>query len=86
MPCTGRHTEYKTPGLLAARSEFVKSKEQVKDYIKSEATKDGLSKYLGIILDGYSISFVRFRKDEWDEQSEPLPINAQTVLRITLGH
>lgn len=72
--------EYKSPGKLDNKNEFVKAKEQVKRYIQEE--KGGLSKYFGVILDGYKISFVRYRKNKWEEQEEPLPVNAQTVLRL----
>lgn len=72
--------EYKSPGKLDSKNEFVKAKEQVKRYIQEE--EGSPSKYFGVILDGYKISFVRYRKNKWDEQEEPLPVNAQTVLRL----
>ncbi|MDI6903082.1 MAG: N-6 DNA methylase [Methanocellales archaeon] len=75
--------EYKAPGKLESKSEFAKAKEQVKKYIKEEAVDPKyFGRYFGAIIDGYRISFVRFRKNEWEEQEEPLEVNAQTVLRL----
>jgi hypothetical protein len=75
--------EYKAPRKLETKSEFEKAKEQVKKYIADEA-KDAkfYPRYFGVVLDGYNISFVRFRKNEWEEQDRPLEVNAQTVLRL----
>lgn len=75
--------EYKAPGKLDSKSEFVKAKEQVKKYIRTETEdKKSFGRYFGIIIDGSKISFVRFRKNHWDEQEEPLGVNAQTVLML----
>jgi methylase of polypeptide subunit release factors len=74
--------EYKSPGKLDSKNEFAKAKEQIIDQIKEEALGEkrfGL--YFGVILDGIKISFVRFRKNDWEVQ-EPTPINAPTVLRL----
>jgi len=73
--------EFKAPGKL--KSEFSKAKEQVKRYIETEAIDPKYyGRYFGVVLDGYQISFLRFRKGEWEEQEEPLEINAYTVLRF----
>jgi methylase of polypeptide subunit release factors len=75
--------EYKKPGELNSKSKFVKFKEKIKEYIKKEAVDPKyFGRWFGIIIDGYKISFVRFRKNEWEEQEEPLPVNAQTILRL----
>jgi hypothetical protein len=75
--------EYKSPGRLKASAEFQKAKEQVKEYIVTESQdKASRSRYFGVILDGFQISFIRFRKGAWDEQAEPLPVNGQTILRL----
>jgi hypothetical protein len=75
--------EYKEPSILDSASEFKKGKEQVKKYITSEAgdPKD-YGRYFGVLLDGNKISFVRFRRGAWEEQEQPLGVNAQTVLRL----
>ena len=39
-------------------------------------------KYFGIILDGFKIAFLRYRKGEWEEQETPLEINARTVTML----
>jgi len=72
--------EYKAPGKLDNPSEFIRAKEQVKKYITEETTDP--ARYFGVLLDGYKISFVRFRKNQWEEQTQPLEVNAQTVLRM----
>jgi hypothetical protein len=75
--------EFKAPGKLKSEKEFSKAKEQVKRYIETEAVDPRYyGRYFGVVLDGYQISFVRFRKGEWEEQDEPLEINAYTVLRF----
>ncbi len=75
--------EYKAPGKLDSKTEFNKSKEQIKKYI-SEDAKDPkyFNRYFGVIIDGNKISFIRFRKNEWEEQDTPLEVNAQTILRL----
>ncbi|MEM4647954.1 MAG: N-6 DNA methylase [Candidatus Pacearchaeota archaeon] len=75
--------EYKAPGKLNNKNEFNKAKEQVKKYIKEEAVDEKYyGRYFGVILDGYNIAFIRFRKNEWEEQEVPLKVNAQTILRL----
>jgi SAM-dependent methyltransferase len=73
--------EYKAPGKLDSKVEFEKAKKQVKDYITEQAKGD-CSRYYGIVLDGNKIAFLRYRKDNWDEQQEPLPVNGPTVLQM----
>jgi methylase of polypeptide subunit release factors len=75
--------EYKKPGELDSKSKFIEFKEKVKEYIIKEAVDPKyFGRWFGIIIDGYKISFIRFRKNEWEEQDEPLKVNAQTVLRL----
>lgn len=75
--------EYKKPGELDSKSKFIKFKEKVKEYITKEAVDPKyFGRWFGIIIDGSKISFIRFRKNEWEEQDEPLKVNAQTVLRL----
>jgi len=75
--------EFKSPGKFKSKKEFEKAKEQVKKYIKAEAIDPRYyGRYFGVVLDGFNIAFVRFRKGEWEEQDEPLEVNAQTILRL----
>jgi len=75
--------EFKSPGKLKNKKEFEKAKEKVKEYIKSEAiTSEYYGRYFGVLIDGYQIAFIRFRKGLWEEPLEPLEINAQTILRL----
>jgi type I restriction-modification system DNA methylase subunit len=75
--------EYKSPGKLYSKSEFKKAKEQVKEYISKQAVHEKeYGRYFGVIIDGYKISFLRYRKNAWEEQQDPLEVNAQTVLRV----
>jgi hypothetical protein len=74
--------EYKAPQKLDSRRDFERGKEQVKRYISEEAG-DPLyfGRYFGILLDGYKIAFIRYRKNEWEEPDLPLEISPRTVLR-----
>ena len=75
--------EYKTPGRLDSKTEYSKSKEQIKGYIEQQAgTQSRFGKYFGVLTDGYKIAFIRYRKNEWLEQAEPLSINGQKILRL----
>lgn len=74
--------EYKAPGKLDIKNEFDKAEEQVKRYIGEEAVDQKyFGTWFGVIIDGYKISFIRFRKNEWEVQG-PLEVNSQTVLRL----
>ncbi len=75
--------EYKAPGKLDSKTEFDKAKQQIKRYISQEAEdKKYYGKYFGVIIDGFKISFVRFRRNQWDEQKEALEINPKTILKF----
>jgi len=76
--------EYKLPGKLDNDREFKNAKEQVKKYIAEESHHDKryFGRYFGVIIDGFNISFIRYRKEEWEEQDKPLEVNAQTILRL----
>ena len=75
--------EFKAPGKLKSEKEFSKAKEQVKRYIETEAVDPRYyGRYFGVVLDGYQIAFVRFRKGDWEEQEKPLEINAYAILRF----
>ena len=75
--------EYKAPKKLDTGSEFVRAKEQIEDYIKEEADgkPENFGKFFGVILDGYKISFVRFRRNQWvaDKATE---ISEESVYRL----
>jgi SAM-dependent methyltransferase len=75
--------EYKDPGKLDIKSEFNKAKEKVKEYIIGEA-KDPASygEYFGVILDGFKISFLRYRKGAWEEQNEAIEVNPRNITRF----
>ena len=74
--------EYKAPKKLAG-AEFEKAKEQIEDYIKEEADgkPENFGKFFGVILDGYNISFVRFRRNQWvaDKATE---LSEESVYRL----
>lgn len=75
--------EYKAPKKLDVSSEFVKAKEQIVEYIKEEAGGDAknFGKFFGVILDGYKISFVRFRRNQW-VANEPTELSEDSVYRL----
>jgi len=74
--------EYKAPKKLVG-AEFEKAKEQIKDYIKEEAGNkpENYGKFFGVILDGYNISFVRFRRNRW-VATEPTELSEEAVYRL----
>lgn len=75
--------EYKAPKKLDSKRDFKKGIQQVKRYISEEAgDPQFFGRYFGILLDGYNIAFIRYRKDEWEEPESPLPINARSILRV----
>lgn len=75
--------EYKAPQKLDSKRDFEKGKEQVKRYISEEGgDPQYFGRYFGILLDGYKIAFIRYRKNEWEEPDLPLEISPRTVLRI----
>ncbi|MDI6810863.1 MAG: N-6 DNA methylase [archaeon] len=75
--------EYKAPKKLDTGSEFVKAKEQIEDYIKEEVDgkTENFGKFFGVILDGYKISFVRFRRNQW-VANEPTELSEESVYRL----
>ena len=76
--------EYKAPKKLDTVSEFVKAKEQIIEYIKEEAggKPENFGKFFGVILDGYKISFVRYRRNQW-VANEPVEVSEETVHTTT---
>ena len=74
--------EYKAPQKLDSRRDFESGKQQVKKYISEEAgDPQYFGRYFGILLDGYKIAFIRYRRNEWEEPDLPLEISPRTVLR-----
>jgi len=75
--------EYKAPNKLDTVSEFIKAKEQIIEYIKEEAggKPENFGKFFGVILDGYKISFVRFRRNQW-VANEPTELSEESVYRL----
>jgi methylase of polypeptide subunit release factors len=73
--------EYEKPGVLGSEAGFKHAVDQAVGYIKELAPSvDLYPKYFGIVLDGYQIGFVRFRR-AWDIQG-PFAVNKQTVLKL----
>jgi len=73
--------EYEKPGVLSSGAGFKHAVDQAVGYIKELAPSVELyPKYFGIVLDGYQIGFVRFRR-AWDIQG-PFTVNKQTVLKL----
>jgi hypothetical protein len=75
--------EYKAPKKLDTGSEFVKAKEQIEAYIKEESDgkPENFGTFFGVILDGYKISFVRFRRNQW-MANEPAEVSEESVYRL----
>lgn len=75
--------EYKSPGRLERGADFRNAKKQLKDYItRAAGDEGGLHRYLGVLLDGRRISFLRYRKGEWHEDSDPPLVSGRSVLTL----
>lgn len=74
--------EYKEPGELKSETKAKKYVEQTQDYIDELVSKYPIekSKYIGILIDGFQITFTKFRNDKW----VTTPINSITVETIKL--
>lgn len=86
---TGRRTdalfgtviiEYKRPNRLASSTEWREATEQLQGYLEEEATRTGMNieRYVGILIDGQYIGFVRRRENIWLVVG-PEPINANNL-------
>ncbi len=76
--------EYEKPGTLKSKKGFEKAVEQVKRYIRDHAQIEArFPRYFGIVLDGYKIGFVRYRKTiEGFESKGPFDVNQTTTARL----
>jgi hypothetical protein len=71
--------EYERPGTFDNPAGFNHAKEQVIGYIQQLAPSvEAWQKYFGVVLDGYQIGFVRFRKN-WMSDG-PYDVNERTML------
>ena len=76
--------EYKVPGTLNSKAKLKAAVVEAQRNISESATqnKEDPVKYIGIILDGYKITFTKFRK-KW--LVEPLSdISTDSVLRMLM--
>jgi SAM-dependent methyltransferase len=78
--------EYKAPKSFAGRTtspKFQEALSQAEEDIKqlSKAAQEKYSKYVGIVLDGHWIAFVRWRRDQWNV-SPIYEVNADSVLQL----
>jgi len=71
--------EYERPGTFETTAGFKHAKEQVMGYIQQLTSSfEAYQKYFGVVLDGFQIGFVRFRRT-WQSEG-PYPVNEQTIL------
>ena len=79
--------EYEKPRTFDRRSGFEKAVEQVKQYIRDHAEiEDKFPRYFGVVLDGYKIGFVRYRKAIKDFESKgPFEVNKNTIAKLIEG-
>ncbi len=74
--------DYKRPGKLAARASREEAVRQIKGYIRDRAESESeIPRYLGVLLDGPQILFVRYRRGNWEERG-PLDLNAESLGRL----
>ena len=78
--------EYKRPKLLASRAEWNSATEQLEGYILEEAERTGFQPedYVGILIDGHNIGFIRRVSGEW-VVSGPEAINEHNM-RLALEY
>ena len=78
--------EYKRPNLLASRAEWNSATEQLEGYILEEAERTGFQPedYVGILIDGHNIGFIRRVSGEW-VVSGPEAINEHNM-RLALEY
>ena len=75
--------EYKAPGILSTSSGFAKAKEQIINYIMTEAgVKERLKYFFGIILSD-KVAFIKYdtKTDEWAVRG-PYEVNREVALKI----
>jgi SAM-dependent methyltransferase len=71
--------EYESPGAFEHAAGFNHAKEQVIEYIEElTSSVEAWQRYFGVVLDGYQIGFVRFRKN-WVSDG-PYLVNERTIL------
>lgn len=74
--------EYEAPGTLARPAGYAHAKSQAIRYITELAGDEtALGRFLGVVIDGRQIGFVRFRGGQWKD-SEGLEVNESSVLRL----
>jgi hypothetical protein len=73
--------EYKSPQLFKKKKPFDTLCKKLKVEIQKKAKQDKLdiTKYVGILFDGYTFGFVKFRYGKWQTLG-PLSLNNQSLL------
>ncbi|RLG92873.1 class I SAM-dependent DNA methyltransferase, partial [Candidatus Bathyarchaeota archaeon] len=77
--------EYERPKTFETKSGFEKAVEQVKGYIIAHAQNNEarFPRYLGVVLDGFKIGFVRYRSvTRTFERKGPFEVNKNTVAKL----
>jgi len=77
--------EYERPKTFETKSGFEKAVEQVKGYIIAHAQNNEarFPRYLGVVLDGFMIGFVRYRSvTRTFESKGPFEVNKNTVAKL----
>ena len=74
--------EYERPGALAVASRRGHAYSQAMGYIREQAGSEASwHHYLGVVLDGYQIGFVKYRGGKWDQQG-PYDVNGRNILTL----
>ncbi len=78
--------EYEQPHSLESRKNYDHAIQQVKEGIRrlSQGDTKDLPRYFGVVLDGFSMGFVRYRQrlNDLDVSRQPLDVNRSTVARL----
>jgi hypothetical protein len=78
-------TSYKRPELLKSKTQYNKAISDLQDDLQTKAESDGrpLEEYVGILLDGTTLGYTKFRAGKW-YPSPPLKVD-QTSIGLMLG-
>lgn len=78
-------TSYKKPRLLESKTQYDKAISDLHDDLRTKADSDGrpLEEYVGILLDGTTLGYTKFRAGDW-YSSPPLKVD-QTSTRLMLS-
>jgi type I restriction-modification system DNA methylase subunit len=74
--------EYEAAGRLDSKAGVSHAFDQATQYIRDQERRESeWGRYIGVILDGFKIGFVRFKAGAWSTEG-PHPVTTQSVLKL----